>query len=702
VRPGPALGRSLLLALAAAVLAACHEARAARPADQIEAGTVARLGVAWEFDTGTTRGLEATPVVADGVMYASGVAGRVYALDAASGRLIWKFEPRFDPQVVRNVCCDEVNRGVALAAGRVYVAALDGRLYALDARTGAVQWSVDTIVDHLRGYSSTGAPQVAGDVVAIGQAGGDADARGYVSAYDLASGALKWRFFTVPGPPGKPYEHPELAQAARTWDPNSRWDLGGGGAVWGPMTYDPDLGLLYVGTGNPIAYPRHARSPSGGDNLFTCSILAIEAKTGRLAWHYQEVPGDQWDYDADSPMLLTSLKIGGVERPVLMQAAKDGFFYVLDRRSGQLLAAHRFVQVNWARGVDLKSGRPALDAAADYSTGAKLVRPAPIGAHDWRPIAYDPRTGLAYLAATESGAVMVDESARLPHRPGLGNTGTQLALTAYIPKDRQDVPARMRPALEGAPDLGMSTWLRAIDPVSGRIAWQAEAPGGWWDRAGVLTTGGLVVQGTGTGLLRAFDAASGRLLKQIDLQTGIIAAPTTYQAGGVQYLAVMAGWGGGGWSIPHPESAAYRFGPAGRIIALRLDGAPPRRLAPVPPPGPIPPPPARTGSAAQIRRGERLFEQDCSDCHTNLDGSAAPDLRRMTPEAHDGFRRIVLEGALLAGGMPRWDDVLSGADADAIHAYLIALSAQAYDAQQRALPERGSTAKPSLRARGLQ
>ena len=653
------------------------------PLDQIDRQSAPRLGLAWEYDTGTTRGLEATPIVVDGVMYASGVAGRVYALDAATGRQLWTFTPQFDPQVVRGACCDEVNRGVAVWQGKVYVAALDGRLYALDARTGAVAWSVDTITDHTRAYTSTGAPQVAGDVVVIGNGGAEADVRGYVSAYDLKSGTLKWRFFTVPGPPGKPYEHPELAWAAKTWDRNSRWEFGGGGPVWAGMAYDAGLGLLYVGTGNAETYPRKTRSPGGGDNLFTCSILAIDARTGRLKWYYQEVPGDEWDFDADSPMVLADLKIDGTVRPVLMQAAKDGFFYVLDRRTGQLLAAHSFVPVNWAKGVDLKTGRPIPDPAADYTTGARLVKPSPAGAHNWHPMAFDPQTGLVYLSATDSGAVVVDDSDTLHYRPGLFATGTQLALTQYLLPHGEGLPPAMRAAASAVIHTKMTSWLRALDPVSGKVVWQAEAPGGWWDRAGVLATaGGLVFQGAGTGAFRVFDAADGRLLKSIDTQSSIMAAPMTYQIAGVQYVAVMAGWGGGGWPIGHPESAAARYGNEGRILVFKLDGAAPRKLPPLPPAGPIPQPPAQAGTPADIARGGALFDQHCGACHTNMDASTSPDLRRMTPQVHAAFHQIVLGGALKTAGMPAWADVLTPADADALHAYLISLARDAYAEQQ--------------------
>lgn len=397
--------------------------------DQINRGTVSRLGLAWEFDAGTTRGLEATPIVVDGVMYTSGVAGRVYALDASTGKARWSFEPHVDPRATRVACCDSVNRGVAVWHGRVYVAALDGQLYALDAGTGAVLWQRDTLIDHLHGYSSTGAPEVAGEVVVIGNAGGEYDARGYISAYGLDDGQFKWRFFTVPDAPGKPYEQPELALAAKTWDPASRWETGGGGASWDGMVYNPVLDLLYVGTGNANIYPLAVRSPGGGDNLFTCSILAIHPGTGRLAWHYQEVPGDQWDYDSVQPMVLTRLQIAGVERDVLLHAPKNGFLYVLDRRTGKLLAANPFVKVSWASSVDLESGRPVENPeAADYSSGAKLVYPATVGAHTWTPMAWSPQAGLLYLSATEAGNI-IEKSAAETYQRGSVNVGVNVEFT---------------------------------------------------------------------------------------------------------------------------------------------------------------------------------------------------------------------------------------------------------------------------------
>ena len=657
----------------------------------INAVSVSRLGYAWGFDTNTDRGLEATPIVVDGVMYTSGVAGRVYALDARTGRLIWRFEPKIDPRVNRSTCCDQVNRGVAVWRGRVYVAALDGVLYALDAASGRVVWRVDTIIDHTRGYSSTGAPEIAGDVVVIGNAGGEFDARGYITAYDLASGRRVWRFFTVPGDPSKPLDHPDLALAARTWDAHSRWDLGGGGNVWDGMTYDPKLGLLYVATGNGESYGHSQRSPRGGDNLYVSSILAIRARSGRLAWFYQETPGDQWDYDSDAPIVLATIQIAGRPRQVLMHAPKNGFFYVFDRATGELLSAKPYVPVTWARGVDPRTGRPLANPDADYATGPKLVFPSPVGGHVWNPMAFSPQTGLVYLPAIEGGAVMYDPASP-QRRAGLVNIGVNMLLP-NSPADLASLPNAVRAAItsggltRNATDLHRRAFLRAWDPAAQRIAWQVPTVG-WWDHAGVLATaGGLVFQGSGDGHLRAYDARSGRLLKDIDTGSSIIAAPMSYAIDGVQYVAVMAAAGGGLWFLPHPENASYKYGNQGRILAFRLDGGITPKPEPLPPIEPIPPPPAQTAAPAVVARGRSLFEANCSVCHINLARTGSADLTRMGPGVHAAFDDIVLGGLLKDQGMPAWNDVLTGDDVHAIHAYIIDLSRLAYRTQQSKRPQ---------------
>jgi len=653
---------------------------------------VARLGLAWQFETGTIRGLEATPIVVDGVMYTSGVAGRVYALDAATGKPIWIFEPEVDMQVNRGACCDMVNRGVAVWEGLVYVAALDGVLYALDAATGKVVWKASTFIDDGRARASTGAPQIAGDVVVIGHGGAEYDARGYISAYDLKTGEFRWRFFTVPGDPSRPYEHPELEEAAKTWDPKSRWDMGGGGTVWDAMAYDAELNLLYVGTGNSTPYPRAIRSPGGGDNLYVCSILAIDPRTGRLVWHYQETPGDQWDFTATQPIILTDLEIEGRKRRVLLHAPKNGFLYVLDRATGELLAAPKFAYTNWATHVDLKTGRPVENPeAADYSRGPKIVYPATAGAHNWHKMAWDPELRLLFIPTQEMGNLIFIPPGEPEYRPGRINANAALVFTPQLEFVLPTLPPPMQEQIRALPEyrnkerLRGRSFLQAIDPLTGERRWSVDSAG-WWDRAGVLVTaGGLVFQGSATGTFNVYDSSTGELLKTIEVGTSILAAPMTYRVDGVQYVAVMAAWGGGGWSFPQPESAQYRFGNAGRILAFRLDGGPVPQREPLPEPPPIPEPPPQFGDAATIARGEALFSQTCSLCHSNQTRSLAPDLRRMTPAVYEAFDSIVLEGLLLPNGMPRWDDVLTPEDTRAIRAYLIDQQAKAYAAERAAL-----------------
>jgi quinohemoprotein ethanol dehydrogenase len=611
------------------------------PLNQINQSNVSRLGFAWEYKTHTVRGLEATPIMVDGVMYTSGPIGQVYALDARTGKGIWTFDPSNVLRVNQHTCCDEDNRGVAVWQGKVYVASLDGYLWALDARTGHVIWKVDTIVDHKRGYSSTGAPEVAHHVVIIGNAGAEFDARGYVSAYYLDTGKLAWRFYTVPGPPGKPYENPELRKAAKTWDPHSDWKMGGGGTVWDAIDYDPELNLVYFGTGNGTFYNRAQRSPNGGDNLYISSLIALNPDTGRMVWYYQEVPGDQWDFDVVQPLILTNLKINGVIHKVIMQAPKPGFFLIIDRKTGKVLSANPYVPVTWAKYVDLKTGRPVETADArdfKYSMyGKRYIQPSPMGGHNWDPMSWDPQTGLVYIPAIENGQ------------------STLFSGNAY---------------------------LRAWDPIRGKAAWNVKMTD-WWDHPGVMSTaGGLVFQGTGDGYFNAYNAKTGQKLKSIFTGTTIVAAPMTYEIDGVQYVAVMAAWGGGGWNFAHPNSAVYQRGNDGRILAFKLNGGSTPVPPLLPPLGPFPKPPAQTGTAQTIKEGQQLFSDHCASCHLNMDRSLAPDLRRLTPEQHAAFQQIVRGGVLQAAGMPPWNNVLSVQQAQAIHDYVISLDWQAYNSQQ--------------------
>jgi quinohemoprotein ethanol dehydrogenase len=655
------------------------------PLSQVNAETVQRLGFAWDYPLGTSRGLEASPVVVDGTMFAVGNFGRVYAVDAATGRQRWTYTPDVDAQWLRNACCDAVSRGLAVWQGRVYAASIDGYLFALAADSGKVLWRVDTLIgrDKRLPYTTPGAPIIAGNAVVIGNAGGDyPGVRGYVTAYDLESGKLTWRFFTVPRDPALgPQDQPHLAKAISTWDPRHQWEFGGGGTVWDGMAYDAKLDLLYFGTGNVSPYDTRADGRKGGDNLYACSIVAVHAHTGELAWYYQEVPDDHWDYDADEKFILTDLDIGGAKRSVLLHAPKNGLFYAIDRATGEVLSAQNFVFENWNLGVDAKTFRPIPNAAAEYSSTPALIWPSAFGGHSWHPMSYSAATGLVYIPSIEMPNVLIETS----QRPA-GYTEGWFTVQGIVPGDYD--PPRMTTLYGKLPALselqrkshGPSTAgrgvLKAWDPVRGKVVW--EQPGASvWDGGILSTAGNLVLRGDARGFLNVYSADSGRLLRQIDVGTSIMAAPISYSVGNEQYVAFMAGYGGGGgFLFPH-ESAAYRFGNAGRIVALKLDGGP------VPKPPPLEerpflmPPAVNDAGAKQIAEGEVLYNRYCSRCHVFGRG-LLPDLRRMSPATHALFYDIVLRGAYLPKGMARWDDVLQQRDAEAIHAYLLDQSWAAY------------------------
>jgi quinohemoprotein ethanol dehydrogenase len=648
----------------------------------ITPANVSTLGLVWVANLGTNRVLEATPVVIDGIMYTSGVAGRAYAFDAASGKELWRFEPHVDMQVNRTVCCDMANRGVAVSDGKVYVAALDAKLYALDAKTGNVIWSVDTTDGSGRGINSTGAPEVAGGLVVIGNGGAEYDVRGYVSAYDVNTGKLAWRFYTVPRDPKLgPQDHPDLEAAVKTWDPDSRWDVGGGGTPWDAINYDAETGLVLVGTGNGGPYHTAKRSPKGGDQLYLSSIVALDAKSGRVKWHYQETPGDNWDFTATQPMILTRMKIDGEERPVVLHAPKNGFLYVLDRRDGKLLRANPIVRQNWAKGIDLRTGRPIPNPEADYATGPKIIFPGTPGARNWHPASYDPDSGLYYAPVQDMGNLIFMTPGKKPFAKKMLNNDAALIFTTDIVAALPTLPPPMQAAVKALPAfaeaqrLPFSSEIRAIDPLTGKTKWSAPMKG-WQDRGGVLTTAsGLLFQGSIDGTLRIFDKRSGKLLKVIDTGTSILAAPMTYRVKGEQYVAVMAAWGGGGFPYVPRYAAAYTRSNEGRLLVFKLGGGPvplPPALSPLEVAGP--PPAQQPGvSAARIAEGQGLFFGNCVLCHSNQHRSITPDLRRMAPGVHQQFSQIVLGGQLVPNGMPRWDDRLTPQQTDAIHAYLIDL-----------------------------
>ncbi len=666
------------------------------PLATINASNVKDLGFAWSYDLGLpNRGQEATPVVIDGVLYSSGTWGYVYAVDAATGRELWRYDPKSDYFAARNPCCDLVNRGVAVWKGKVYVGSGDGRLHALDAATGRKLWEVDTITDHKQPYASTGAPQIAGDVVVIGNAGADMSVggvRGYVSAYDLQSGALKWRFYTVPPAVGRPLENPALAAAEKTWDPKRDAKFKLGGTAWDGFAYDPRLNLVYFGTSNAAPYDLRQLGPSKGDTLYTASIVALHADTGMLAWYYQTTPHDSWDFDAVQKMILTDLEIGGTTHRVILQANKNGFFYVLDRETGKLLSAKTYTYINWASGIDMKTGRPILSSASDWHSGPKTVYPSWEGGHTWNPMSLSAQTHLVYIPVIDLPAVWIDmpgNGGAMKFLDGFFTAQGLIPDAAYNAADQKRLYGPV-PELKDiqATRKGKSVreLLRAWDPVAQKIVWEHETSSGirGYDGGVMSTAGNLVFQGRGSGGLWVYAADTGKVLKVVHTGSHIMAAPTTYAVNGEQYVAVQVGYGGTGIAEgPIPaSSAAFKYENTNRIIAFKLGGG----AVPTPAVRPVlafDKPPEQKATREAIEAGEVLFAQECSRCHV-LDLSTTPDLRRLNSGLHAQFKDIVLRGALAPAGMERFDDILSDKDVDDIHAYLIDQSWIAYRAQQAA------------------
>ncbi|MCW8846564.1 MAG: PQQ-dependent dehydrogenase, methanol/ethanol family [Gammaproteobacteria bacterium] len=643
------------------------------PLKQIDAANVGRLGLAWSYRLPTRRGTEATPLVVDGVLYTTGPWSIVYAMNAASGELLWTYDPKVPTEWARYACCDVVNRGVAAWGDKIFVATLDGRLVALDASTGEMRWSTQT-TDPERPYTITGAPRVVKGKVIIGNGGAELGVRGYVSAYDADSGQQAWRFYTVPGDPSLPFESEVLQGAADTWKGGEWWKIGGGGTVWDSMAYDPELDLLYVGVGNGSPWSRHIRSPGGGDNLFLSSIVALKPDTGAYVWHYQTTPGDSWDYTATQHMILTDLEIGGQLRKVIMQAPKNGFFYVLDRQTGELISASNFVQTTWASHIDMETGRPVETPGARFADAPSFALPSPFGGHNWHPMSYSPDTGLVYIPAQEFPFVYgKDETFK--YAPGYWNLGVDGSLSA-TPED-PEVAKQLAAMIKGR--------IIAWNPVTQKEAFHVDHPGPW--NGGLLTTGGnLLFQGTPGGQFSAYRADNGERLWEFSAQTGIVAAPITYRVDGVQYVAVMAGWGG---TFPLFFGSAYPPSnePVNELLVFKLDGdailAPPVRLEQV-----LPEPPEQKVDAEILARGKKDYHLRCAMCHgeSAVGGGILPDLRYMNSQTHQDFYAIVLGGARSKSGMPPFGQILSAEEVDGIHAYIIDRAQNAW-AQQATVGE---------------
>ena len=635
------------------------------PLAQINVDTVGQLGLAWSVEFDSNRGQEATPIVTGGVMYVSTAWSRVYALDAGTGRELWRFDPKIAGREGFTACCDVVSRGVAVADGRVFLGALDGRLIALDAKTGKTLWSVQT-TDLTKPFTITGAPRVIGDKVIIGNAGSDYGVRGFVTAYSAATGQQRWRFYTVPRDPRAP---PDGAASDRvlkekalpTWA--GHWyDYGGGGSPWDAIVYDPELRQVYVGVGNGTPWNYRIRSDGKGDNLFLSSIVALDVDSGAYKWHYQENPGESWDFDATQPIILATLKVNGRDRKVLMQAPKNGFFYVIDRTTGHLISAKNFVPMNWASGIDMKTGRPIENPEARFSDKPFAMYPSGVGGHSWHPMAFDPQNQLVYLP-TYQFVMVYGNNPAFVFRPGAWNTGISPVLQE-VPDD----PVALKNALSS-----FQGRLTAWDPVAQKEVWSV--PHTTLQNGGVLATAGkLVFQGTGDGKFEARRADNGALLWSFQGLDGIMAGPVSYESGGAQYVAVVEGYGGAfglgeGADKPKPR-------PNGRVLVFRLGGKAtlPETSHAIAPVHAI----AERFSDDQVNDGRLLYTQNCFVCHGAGAQSAGvlPDLRRSGALAdRAAWSAIVHDGVLESQGMVSFKAYLTPAQIEDIRAY-VALKAK--------------------------
>ncbi len=648
------------------------------PLDKVNRDNVDELDLAWSFKFETARGMEATPLVHNGVIYVSTGWSHAYALDARTGEELWHFDAKVPKSHLIKTCCGPVNRGVAIwqedenSPLQVFLGALDGRLIALDALTGEQNWSVQTTPPESN-YSITGAPRVVKGMVVIGNGGAELGVRGYVSAFDVNTGEQKWRFYTVPGDRNKPQESPALEAALETWNGDEYYTVGGGGGgtAWDSLVYDPELDLLYIGTGNGSPWNRDLRSPGGGDNLYLSSIVALKPDTGEYVWHYQVTPRDNWDYTATQQLVLAELELEGETRKVIMQAPKNGFFYVLDRVTGELLSADKFAKATWASHIDMETGRPVETKYADYqSNGGSYIWPAPFGAHNWQPMTYSPKTGLMYIPVQNVPTFFRGMDA-VNYQLDRWNTGIDLN---EVRDPKSWVAGR------AAVDALIYGELVAYDPVKQQRAWTVKHSKP--SNGGILSTAGdLIFQGTWGGKFAAYDATNGDILWQYQSDSAVLAGPMTYELDGEQYIAVAQGSGGalmlaGGDEVKRNlvnqnKLLVFKKGDFNLTQPIQDNGESVIMAL---------------GHEANndpevIRHGEELYGRNCGTCHgvsakTNY---VLPDLRHMSEQTHIDFTAIVLGGAYAHKGMAGFYASLTSEDVDAVHAFL--------DRQQQRLPE---------------
>lgn len=623
---------------------------------QINRNNVSQLGLKWALNLETRRGIEATPLVVDGIMFLTSNWSMVHAINLRTGETIWTYDPKVPKAFGEKACCDVVNRGVALYKGKVFVGTLDGRLIALDAATGVVDWQVVT-VDQAKNYTITGAPRVVKGKVIIGNGGAEFGVRGYITAYDALTGEQVWRFYTVPGDPSKPFESKALEMAAETWS-GEWWKYGGGGTAWDAIVFDPELNLLYVGTGNGSPWNRFYRSDGKGDNLFLSSILAINPDDGSMVWHYQTTPGEHWDYTATQPIILTDLMLDGQPRKVLMQAPKNGFFYVLDRTTGKLISAENYTYVNWATGIDIKTGRPIETEFSRYENENVTLSPGPNGAHNWHPMAYNHETELVYIPVHVNSFTYGNDPGWKTDDKAF-NLGS-LAYEGNPTRNDENAPENL--------DQGM---LLAWNPKTQKAVWKVNHPA-FTVNGGLMTSaGGLVFQGTADGKFRAYNAEDGAILWEYNIGAGVIAPPVTYLVDGEQYISIAVGWGGG---IPSLWKKATDHINPGTIFTFALGNDTSRAYQGFPKVEP-----AElinldfNATMDEINKGELLYNKNCRRCHGHMgmNGGSIPNLAYSNEGVFDIMNNILLEGIFLEKGMPNFSDRLSTEDVEMIKNYIL-------------------------------
>lgn len=638
------------------------------PLTKISTTNVADLGVAWTYDLATHRGVESTPIVVDGVMYVTSAWSIVYALDAKTGEELWVYDPQVEMEVGVNACCDVVNRGVAVYEGKVYLGVIDGRLEALDAETGDVVWSKVT-VDQSRPYTITGAPRVVDGKVLIGNGGAELGVRGYLSAYDAEDGEMIWRFYTAPNPNKQPDGAASDSAFEKvgnvTWGDDGEWlKSGGGGTVWDSIVYDEENDAIIFGVGNGSPWNQRLRDPSGGDNLFLSSIVSVDADTGEYKWHFQTTPGDNWDYTATQTLIIADLPVGenGTDRRVVMQAPKNGYFYVIDAATGEFISGNNYVPVNWATGLD-ENGRPIEVPEARYDTEPFLQTPGPLGGHNWHPMAYNPDVGLAYIPAQEIPQAYQTDS-RFKDKPAKWNTGADFAA---------GVPVEVGPEVVKFLRSGLKGRLIAWDPVAQEARWTVEHEGPW--NGGVLSTaGGVIFQGKLNGEFVAYDAATGEVLWTHDVKSGAASGPGTYEIDGEQYVTITTGWGSA-YVLTAGFAFEEKVAPSvGKVVTFKLGGDQKIADLDIPKVERV----AKTepfGDAAMIEAGLVHYARNCAVCHGPfaVSGGVLPDLRWSTYTASkDAWKGVMIDGNLSSIGMVSFAEVLTEDEVEAIRAYVVA------------------------------